>query len=331
MASLRDRLVSRGYRVSLVAITKSQRVDQPDVFYPSGKLALLKTVRHLRADVVHVHVGGDLSTRMALLCASVAWTPGARSLMTFHSGGFPSSPKGRSASPLSIEGLALRQLHAVIAVNAEIAELFHRYGIPSDRISTIAPHQRIDRSRIPSTLPATLETFYAAHDPVFVAVGMLEPEYTLSLQIEAMPSIRARWPRAGLVLIGSGSLEATLRQQIATAGLAADILLHGNLDHPYTLRAIERATVLLRTTQYDGDAVSVREALQLGTAVVASNNGMRPPGVELLPRFDVSALVNSCVAAIASPPLVGNASGGDSVVGADPLDTVLDLYERVLR
>jgi glycosyltransferase involved in cell wall biosynthesis len=40
---------------------------------------------------------------------------------------------------------------------------------------------------------------------------------------------------------------------------------------------------LLRTTLYDGDSVSVREALYLGTPVIATDNGMRPAGVRLIP------------------------------------------------
>ena len=47
-------------------------------------------------------------------------------------------------------------------------------------------------------------------------------------------------------------------------------------------------TILLRTTLYDGDAVSVREALWIGTPVIASDNGMRPEGVRLVPKEDAA-------------------------------------------
>ena len=54
-----------------------------------------------------------------------------------------------------------------------------------------------------------------------------------------------------------------------------------------------RSRVMLRTTLYDGDALSVREALQLGTPVIASDNGMRPQGVRLIPKADLGALVSA--------------------------------------
>jgi hypothetical protein len=37
----------------------------------------------------------------------------------------------------------------------------------------------------------------------------------------------------------------------------------------------------------------VREALYLGTPVIASDNGMRPPGVHLIPKQDATALVDA--------------------------------------
>ncbi|MCV4567241.1 hypothetical protein OFB72_32285, partial [Escherichia coli] len=53
----------------------------------------------------------------------------------------------------------------------------------------------------------------------------------------------------------------------------------GDLPHVITLQMISSANVLLRTTRFDGDAISVREALFLGTPVIATDNGMRPEGV----------------------------------------------------
>jgi glycosyltransferase involved in cell wall biosynthesis len=55
----------------------------------------------------------------------------------------------------------------------------------------------------------------------------------------------------------------------------------------------------LRTTLYDGDSVAVREALHLGTPVIATDNGMRPEGVHLIPIHNADALVNA-VARIAA-------------------------------
>jgi glycosyltransferase involved in cell wall biosynthesis len=53
---------------------------------------------------------------------------------------------------------------------------------------------------------------------------------------------------------------------------------------------IADSDLLLRTTLHDGDSVAVREALHLGTPVIATDNGMRPVGVDLIPVSDTAAL-----------------------------------------
>ena len=102
---------------------------------------------------------------------------------------------------------------------------------------------------------------------------------------------RQKFSNAGLLLIGSGSLERDLGKRIQPA-LAEHILLPGDLPHAATLRQ-SAAQLMLRTTLYDGDALSVREALQLGTPVIATDNGMRPAGVDLIPRFDLPPLLQA--------------------------------------
>src|SRR3981189_3298333 len=68
-------------------------------------------------------------------------------------------------------------------------------------------------------------------------------------------------------------------------------LLYGDMPHAVTLRATLESDVVLRTTLYDGDSVSVREALYIGTPVIATDNGMRPPGMKLIPVGDAAGLV----------------------------------------
>jgi glycosyltransferase involved in cell wall biosynthesis len=138
------------------------------------------------------------------------------------------------------------------------------------------------------------------------------------LQIEALARIRERHPRAGLVIAGSGSLEADLRARINE-----HVLLYGDMPHDAALRAIYEANVFLRTTLYDGDSVAVREALHLGTPVAATDNGMRPAGVRLMPARDLDALcgrIEECLAA----PRAGIATASEANIEA-----VLKLYEEL--
>jgi len=88
------------------------------------------------------------------------------------------------------------------------------------------------------------------------------------------------------------------------------------------MAAISRANLMLRTTLFDGDAVSIREALHLGTAVIASDNGMRPSGVHLIPKSDLAALLRAIEDRLAQPAASKADPGGDD----SNLQAVLDFY-----
>jgi hypothetical protein len=82
----------------------------------------------------------------------------------------------------------------------------------------------------------------------------------------------------------------------------------------------------LRTTLYDGDAVSVRESLYFGTPVIASDNGMRPAGVRLIPKSDLSALTTAIERELPQPkPPRQNLACDESNLAA-----VMNLYRELL-
>ena len=102
----------------------------------------------------------------------------------------------------------------------------------------------------------------------------------------------------------------------------------GNKQRVRIQSAIARADLMLRTTLYDGDAISVREALYLGTAVVATDNGMRPAGVQLVPVSDIDALF----AAVERTLGPGTKSQEKLPLPDESnLEAVLRVYEELLR
>jgi glycosyltransferase involved in cell wall biosynthesis len=82
---------------------------------------------------------------------------------------------------------------------------------------------------------------------------------------------------------------------------AAAVLLCGDVPHEVTLRVIMESDVFLRTTIYDGDSIAVREALHLDTPVIATDNGMRPEQVRLIPHSDPEALRNAIGRQLSQP------------------------------
>ena len=89
---------------------------------------------------------------------------------------------------------------------------------------------------------------------------------------------------------------------------------------------IADSDLLVRSTWYDGDAISVREALHLGTPVIATDNGMRPEGVDLVPPRDATALLDAITRRLTDPGPAPARTGA-----RDNLQAVLDVYAELAR
>jgi glycosyltransferase involved in cell wall biosynthesis len=280
----------------------------------------------LRYDILHLHVGGLLSRRVLGLGLVCSLRPGTKTVFTFHSGGYPSMPQAKSIGPGSFAGFVLRRFDRLIAVNREIRDFFQGLGVSADRIRVIAPHAFFESEEVDSPLPEPLAGFFSRHHPVLISAGQLEPEYDLPLQIDALGTLRARFSNAGLVMVGQGTLETELKQSIAAKPYSDHVLLSGDIPHAVTMQAIARADLMLRTTLYDGDSISVREALHLGTPVIATDNGMRPDGVRLIP---ISGLAELCGAMEEALALSGRKDRKKEAPNETNLEAVLALYREL--
>lgn len=321
LVAIREYLRANGHSAPVVNLTRFRRPDADGVFYPRSAPGLARLLWRMPADIVHLHFGGDLTLRLLSLALFCSCLPGRKTVLTFHSGGYPASPAGRSAGRWTLRGFVLRRIDGLIAVNAEIAALFRRFGVPQSRIRTILPFV-VNPPDPAVPLPGRLAEFLAAHRPALLTVGLLEPEYDLPLQIDCMAGILERYPRAGLVIVGAGSLEMELRSRIASKSYADRILLYGDMPHADTLRAILESDALLRTTLYDGDSVSVREALYIGTPVIATVNGMRPAGVRLVPMSNSERLRDAVFELLAEPG-ARHPTAGD---GQENIRAVIEFY-----
>jgi glycosyltransferase involved in cell wall biosynthesis len=324
LVAIRQYLEAHGHSCVAVNLTRF-RGEAPGVYYHSSAFQLVRLLLRLRVDLLHLHFGGHLVPRLLGLAFVCSLLPGRKTVLTLHSGGYPQSPAGQTARRWTLRGLVFRRLDGLIAVNQEIAALFEKFGVPAGRIRTILPFS-ITLPKASHPLPERLRLFAASHKPLLLTVGLLEPEYDLTLQIDALEEILPRFPNAGLVIAGAGSLERELRSRIDAKSYRDRVLLYGDLPRDNTLSVMRECDLLLRTTLYDGDSVSVREALYLGTPVIATDNGMRPPGVRLIPVSDRRRLVDA-VFEVLSADRRRPETAGD---GQENLRAVKEFYKELL-
>ena len=280
LVALRDGLRAAGATVGVFNITRHRGTPGDDVHFPAGPAALLKQMRGFRPDVVHVHLGGDLTPRLLALLVACRAVFGARVVVTIHSGGYPRSERARALTARSAEGFVFRSLAHIIVVNQELKQLFERIGCRPECVTELIPTLGVPEPA--KSLPSELATFVADAQPLLVTVGLLEDEYLLPLQLEAFGRFVAEYTQARFVIVGSGSRRDAIQGAIRAMPAGAQVLLNGDTPHAVTVALVKQASMLWRITAFDGDSVSVREAIAIGTPVVATDNGMRPPEVHLV-------------------------------------------------
>lgn len=259
--------------------------------------------------LVHVHTNGaNPKSWLVALGGGRARRPGApRGVLTIHSGLSPAWLAG-SARRRALAAWACAGYARVVAVSDEIAAALRAAGVPARSLAVLPPFSRAMLA--PSGPPPGLAAFRAERRPLFAAALAPGRTYGADLLRRAFAEVRARAPRAGLAAFGPG-----------TEALAGEgVLGLGELPHGAALAVMAAADAFVRPTRADGDAVSVREALALGTPVAATAVGHRPPGCLLAPPGDAARLAGAMERAAAAPRAASGASG------LDPFDALHALY-----
>ncbi len=125
-----------------------------------------------------------------------------------------------------------------------------------------------------------------------LGVGRLAPQKRWDRLVAAMPALAG----VDLVLLGEGSERGALTAQIAALGLADRVHLRGHVADP--MPAMAGAAVLALTSDFEGVPGVLREALSVGTPVVATESSRAvaeiidtPALGTIVPLDDAAALV----------------------------------------
>lgn len=192
-------------------------------------------------------------------------------VVSFHTGGNRSSLRNaardtqwRSLGPL------LRRAAGLVPVSRfERARFARLLGLPAERFTLIRNGAQLPA--LPDNLP-TRET-----GPLIVSVGRLERYKGHHRAIAALPFVRAIYPDARLLILGTGPYEAELRQQIAALNLNDAVKIRSIPSHERQELAttVAGAAVVALLSDYEAHPLAVMEALALGRPVlVADTSGL---------------------------------------------------------
>jgi len=282
---------------------------------------LWAVARHARqAWTIHVHTNGHnwKSWFVAAICGLAANSRGG-SVLTLHSGLLPSYLSGATGWQMALARFACSRYTRVVCVSPEILQSISSLGVSRRRADILPAYLGTTARQAP--LRHDLTEWLGAHSPVLSTALFYRPEYGFDLLMTAVLRLRAKFPRLGCIVMGSGEDRLEAERLIQKSGLGDAVLLMGDVPHDVCLALISQSDVFVRPTLCDGDSVSVREALSLGVPVVASATGQRPEAAVLFDSGSADALTAKLESTLSQRPQVVSEL-------SDSAGRLLEIYRR---
>ena len=111
----------------------------------------------------------------------------------------------------------------------------------------------------------------AVEADLVVFVGRVEHYKGVDLLLDAWLPLRARCPRARLVIVGEGSALPEMRRRSSAAAFAGSVSFTGFVPESSKIEWLRRATVVVQPSRKEGWGLTVVEANACGTPVVAND------------------------------------------------------------
>lgn len=298
---------------------------------PSG--ADLKALRQLKqlattAQVIHAH--GLRAGALAVL--AVKRLPAAkrpRVVVTLHNLPVGSAPTRLVGQALHL--VVVKGADYVLTVSPDLLEKAKQLGLKTGEIAVVPAPARgcadcgcMDRAAQSEISQASAQSSHAGSGvgtgsgvgagssygassaagsgatPCVLTIARLAPQKGLDLLLEAAALIKQRGIDFTWLVAGDGPLKAQLNQQIAAAALPVKLL--GRREDIGAL--LSQADVVVQTSYWEGQPLTLREAMQAGRAIVATDVGGSAytlAGCGQLVEPQAGPLADAVVAVISDP------------------------------
>ena len=298
---------------------------------PSGAdLKALRQLKQLAATAQVIHAHGLRAGALAVL--AVKRLPAAkrpRVVVTLHNLPVGSAPTRLVGQALHL--VVVKGADYVLTVSPDLLEKAKQLGLKAGEIAVVPAPARgcadcgcMDRAAQSEISQASAQSSHAGSGvgtgsgvgagssygassaagcgatPCVLTIARLAPQKGLDLLLEAAALIKQRGIDFTWLVAGDGPLKAQLNQQIAAAALPVKLL--GRREDIGAL--LSQADVVVQTSYWEGQPLTLREAMQAGRAVVATDVGGSAytlAGCGQLVEPQAGPLADAVVAVISDP------------------------------
>lgn len=280
---------------------------------PSGAdLKALRQLKQLAATAQVIHAHGLRAGALAVL--AVKRLPAAkrpRVVVTLHNLPVGSAPTRLVGQALHL--VVVKGADYVLTVSPDLLEKAKQLGLKAGEIAVVPAPARgcadcgcMDRAAQSEISQASAQSSHASSaagsgaTPCVLTIARLAPQKGLDLLLEAATLIKQRGIDFTWLVAGDGPLKAQLNQQIDDAALPVKLL--GRREDIGAL--LSQADVVVQTSYWEGQPLTLREAMQAGRAIVATDVGGSAytlAGCGQLVEPQAGPLADAVVAVISDP------------------------------
>jgi len=244
------------------------------------------------SDLIYVHSGNYILRMLHIIMGKLFFK---KIILTLHA-----YPFDKKKIVKYFEEAIYRKAHKIILVNAN---LFDKINLPHEKCivqNAFLPPVMESESELPEAVIEWIARTKRKGKIIMCAnawqleIFKNEDLYGLDMCIEAISKLKMSGCQASFIFNVASTdklkdLYLNYQSKINELGLSDDFLLIN--EKLSFVKLIEKTDIILRPTNTDGDALTVREALFLNKPVVASDIVERPAGTTLFKTRDIDDMV----------------------------------------
>lgn len=273
-----ERLVKKGNTVTVLCVDanlkkiKEEKINGVKVircpgFAPKGNYHISKTlykkIKELDYDIIHCHSYNSATTPLAILANNNK----KKCVVTFHGYGERKLIKNLLHIPYKLLMISIKnKVDNFICVSDFEKERFQiKLKIPKEKLIVIPngldfnEFQGLNKIKIDKNL--------------IIGIGRLEKSKGFHYLIKGFAEAYKEDPSLRLEILGKGNYEKSLRNLVSKLGLEKIIKIMF-LERKEMLRHLAHANTFVLLSKYEGQPISVLEAMYLKKKIILSNQGV---------------------------------------------------------
>ncbi len=165
----------------------------------------------------------------------------------------------------------IKKADSIRVVSETLAQkIKEKYDIDSKKINVLPIYietEKINKGQISFDLHSRFGWHF-----VLLTVARLTPEKNISFALSVLKKVVEKFPSTGLVIVGSGPLEETLKKQASKMGLENNVSFEGWQTDLYSY--YHTANAYIQTSKFEGYGLSLIEAGLSGLPIVTTSVGI---------------------------------------------------------